>query len=395
MSPAYEYFLLSVRDVDTPWATDSVDIELSAWGGLHLTSPELERPSDGEVTVANVAHRAEPLQLRLGRQFVAQGSARLVHIDGASAEIGLPDGPALSGYYGYTVYPRWNDRYGYVSLGSAYDDLLGEPQRLPRTQRSGSFAAGARAAYRHRELGEVGLSLHEQHAARELVHRELGFDLEVSVYDPHRLSLSSVFDADTSALAQAVVAAEATLSKELDAMVEYRRLLPGALLPKDAVLSVFATDRLDEMGGELRYRPATRLTLEALAFLGRFERGDLGYRSELRVIGYPDKRRRLLLRGSYARSRSAAGGYNALSLAARFQALERLRLVAEQHLYVYDAPVRDVRFSTVEAASAELRATDSISVMIGGSVYSTPLERFDAQALLRLRYELAMLEGWQ
>ncbi|HEX7669177.1 MAG TPA: hypothetical protein VF395_06335, partial [Polyangiaceae bacterium] len=69
--PVREYVVLRARDIDTAWAKDSLDTELSAWGNVIPGNPGPEHALDGDVQAANVGYRQGPLSFRLGRQHVA------------------------------------------------------------------------------------------------------------------------------------------------------------------------------------------------------------------------------------------------------------------------------------------------------------------------------------
>lgn len=401
VAPVFEYLNLRVRDLDAPWSEDSTDIELAAWGSALIVAPDDRRDADsdrrleGDFTIANVRHRVGPAELRLGRQIVTAGSARFGHIDGLSARARAEFGLGIDAYAGLTVLPRWAERPGYYHLGSARDSLLRQPDALPEPTRSEYWMLGSRLYYAHDSLGSVGVSIHEQTEGAELGRRDIGADATVTPFEALSLSGDGFLDLDSSRLVEARAIAEVRPIPKLDVMAEYRRAEPALLLSRQSVLSVFSTDGFDEVGGEVGYRPTSRLTLGAGTWAQVFGGDDTGTRLSAKARVVPDRGRRIMLQLVAGRVSETENGYWSGRASLRYRFIDPAALTLEHYAYKYDTAIRGFGTSTVEAASIDWAVTRELGVLLGTSVSRTPYAALDAQTLLRVVYGIEVVGGEQ
>ncbi|HEY5955749.1 MAG TPA: hypothetical protein VIV60_04315 [Polyangiaceae bacterium] len=395
--PVYEYLLLRVIDADTPWAKNSVDTELSLWGMGALVGRDdgrgSERRIDGDVSVAAVTHRIGLGYVKVGRQYVTEGASRFSHLDGVSAGYRSDWGLAVSGYAGFTVLPRWYAVPNYRLLGSASDAMVQRPEDFPHAQRSGNWMGGARIGYSQRQLGEVGMSIHEQRENAALGRRDLAFDLHVVGTETLDANARALLDLDSGQLADGFIGLGWHPIRRLDVAIDYRRMTPTLLMSKQSVLSVFAADRFDELGGEARYRVGHGLTVFFGSFVEWFEQGDYGarVRSGLRLT--PDERHRLIINVAYSRVIEPENGYHGTRLSIGYRIFEPWMLTAEQYCYLYDHAIAGVATSTVHALNVAYRPTKAWELMLGSSLYNSPYAALDAQTMLRVSYTLGPTLG--
>src|SRR5919197_3487808 len=146
-APLYELLNVVASDVSTPWA-DDVEIALSTWGSIDLGQRRfwqngalVDTSYTGDVNVGYVraAFLDRRLTLRVGREMVADGVARMVQIDGAEARLALPAGFGLQGYVGSPVAPRFAGRGGELEVGAI----------------RAVFASGGRASWRYSNAVEL------------------------------------------------------------------------------------------------------------------------------------------------------------------------------------------------------------------------------------------------
>lgn len=397
LAPAHEYVALRVRDVDAPWAADSVDIELSAWGAAGTSDPRLERRFDGDVTIAQVTHRYGPGTLKLGRQLMTAGAARFAHFDGLAAEgrwaITERSGAGGTAYGGFTVLPLWSDRPEYAQLGAAFDTLVDSPEAFEDPKRSGNTVAGGRLFGWYQDLAELGLSLHEARENSELGRRDAALDALVTPIEQLDLVARTLVDLDSLRLSEAHGSATVYPTARLDATAQYRRVRPTLLMSRQSVLSVFAVDAFDELGAEARYRATERLTFSAGGYVELFRDADLGLRAAARTQAIPDPARRVALSVELTRVAAPNNGYVAARLSARYRPFERLGVVGEEYLYVYDEPILGRSTSSVESLNAEVAMHDDLGLLVGGSAFQTPYASSELQALVRLVYEVDRVRG--
>jgi hypothetical protein len=389
MDPVYEYLSVRAAHMEGPWGGD-LSVELAGWGNGLVTSVAGEHRFDGDVTVLNAQQRIGPGYVKLGRQVIARGASRFTRIDGASA--GSVVGPVgLDLYGGLTVLPRWSQRLGYYQLGSATDSLVRSPEALPDPARSGYWAAGARAHVDDASLGQIGLSLHEQREASELAHRNAAVDLLIAPGGNVTVSGLAIMDTDSMGLSDARLATDVMLGRRVDLNAEYRRTDPALLLSRQSVLSVFSTTVYDEIGGEVRYRPLSRVTLAGSAFLEYFHGGQRGGRVFLRSNLLPDAAGWMQLQAVLGRVVESDNGYWTGRGSMRLRIVRPATAVIEHYTYFYDQPIRGFRSSTVDSASLEWELSPEVRVLLAGSTIRSPYASLDAQMLARVVYGFDML----
>ncbi|MGE5788542.1 MAG: hypothetical protein ACM3ZE_28380 [Myxococcales bacterium] len=396
--PVYEYLMLRVIDADTPWAKNSIDTELSLWGSASVVGTDVEgrggeRRIDGDVSVAAVTHRLGPGFVKLGRQYVTGGAARFAHLDGISAAYRSEWGFMASGYAGYTALPRWYHVPNYRLLGSATDSMVQRPEDFPRASRSGNWMAGGRLGYSQPKYGEIGVSLHEQHENSALGRRDVAVDLHLPGSETLDGDARVLFDLDSGKLADGFVGLGWHPVRRLDLALDYRRMTPTLLMSRQSVLSVFAVDRFDELGGEARYRVGHGLVVFAGSFVEWFESGDYGVRVRSGVRATPDDKHRLLVNAVYTRVTEPLNGYHSTRLSLGYRLAVPVYLTAEQYCYLYDRAIHGAKTSTVHALTASYRPQRAWEILLGGSLFSSPYAALDAQTMLRLVYTAGAAMG--
>jgi hypothetical protein len=387
MLPVYEYLSLRASDIDAPWARDSIDVELSAWGSLELEKVDGERRLDGDLSAANVRYRLGPSYIKVGRQNFAGGAARFSAFDGLSAGTRSDLGLGIDAYAGYTVLPRWSQQPRYQYLGTASDSILRSPDALPPPNRAGYWLAGARSSYSSGRLGEIGVSFHEQHEQFELGRRNAGADARLSPVDWVDLTGLALMDLDGARIADAHVAFDFYPTKTVSATTEYQHAVPALLLSQQSLFSVFATSAFDEVGGEARYRPVPALLFGGAVYSEFFGSGEHGVRTHWRLRASPDRSDRLVVQVVYGRVVEPVNGYHSARVSLSYRVATPLALTAEHYAYFYDEPIRGIPTSSVEVATVEWTATRSLRLMLGTSVTQSPYARLDTQTLLRGAYE--------
>lgn len=391
-APLYHYALLRVDDLDLPWAEDSADVELSAWGDLQLGEPAEVGRFDGDIHILKARQRFEHGYVTLGRQVRAGGAARFVRFDGATAgaRLSLPsDGLdtqlGIDGYGGFTVLPRWDAREGYHQLGSAADTLLRDPAVFAERNRSEQWLAGTRVYASQPGLVSAGWSFHEQRADAELAYRNTAFDLELTPHEAIALRGQAILDMDAAALSDARASADMQLHRTVSVSAVYQHLSPALLLSRQSVLSAFSTEAFDEWGGEGDYRPLRWLSVGAFGYVERFDSGAYGGRGggQLRLLDHSPQRGMLSL--GWRRVEEVHNGYHALRMSAGMRIIEPLAVTTDGYLYLYDVPIQRQSSSLLGILALAWQALEPLEVTLAGSLAQTPYASVDAQGLLRAR----------
>ena len=390
-APLTEYVSLGGYGFSSPLGADSVDIEVSAWGGVELGEPLYLGRFDGDLQSANVllksASSFEP-RLRLGRQQVAGGAARFARFDGAHASVAVVPELTLSAYGGWTVLPRWDREPGYYLLGSAVDTELRHPEAHPDVERSGYWLAGGRVAYAQGPVS-VAASLHEQRESSEIGRRNLGLDARGEATENLDLGGDLLFELDSSRIANLHVWSDLTAFRVVDLNLEYLRTEPALLLSRQSVLSVFSTDGYHEAGGGARWRIDDRFTLGGGGWVEVY---DGEHHPGARVNGNA----RYATKGpfptvaslTYTRVVAPDNGYHGIKAALSRRLLTPLTGTLQAFGYFYDEPIEGFRTSSIYSATLEYAFLQRLSLLWGGSLARSPYASLDASTLLRLSYEL-------
>ena len=386
--PILERIDVRAREVDTALGVDATDVEVSAWGMAAAGEVGPERRVDGDVVTAKVTQRLGPAEVSLGRQLTAGGAARWSRFDGLSVGARSASGVGGVAYAGLTVLPRWDARPGTLHLGRGDPALVRDPTAAPRPSRSGYWLAGARAHVADPALGEIGLSVHEQRDAGELGRRTAGLDLQGEPMDRVQLVAQSLLDLGSAALADGRLALSFSPREGVALDVELLHTNPALFLSRQSVLSVFGSEPFDEAGSALSVGLSREIRLSCSIFVQRFGGGAGGNRGEVRLTAKPLGGDRLLAQLSAQRLNGIDNGYHALRSSLRYSFTRELWTTGEHYVYLYDEPIRDVGFSSVEALSLGWQALPLLDVLLGTSLSATPYAASDAQAMLRLRYSV-------
>jgi hypothetical protein len=389
----HEYVYVRADRIDTSWAEDSLGFELAGWASVQLAGDELGSNPDGDLTVANVHQRLGPATFKLGRQVQTAGAARFVRFDGLSADVRTASGVGATAYGGFTVLPRWSGRPSYHQLGSAFDTFVESPDALPEPKRSGDWLAGGRVGYVHDSWLAAGVGIHEQRTDAELDRRNAAFDLRLSPVDVLDLTARAIADLDAVAVADASAAADVYPIDPLRVSLDYRRVTPNLLLSKQSVLSVFSTERFDEIGGEVEYEASAQIEVGAGQWVELLGLGDVAARTQLSARVHPEDSQRVALQFVYGRVTEPDNGYHSTRLSARWQVATPVALVAEHYAYFYDEDINGFTLSSVEAVNAEYAGESPLRFLLGGTLAHTPYAANDAQVLLRVAYDLTRVEG--
>jgi hypothetical protein len=385
LAPLTEYLRVEARDADSPWQRDSVDVELSAWQQVWPTRSGYERPFDGDLQTANLGLSAGPVRLRLGRQLMAGGAARFARFDGLSLSAPLGAGLSVAAYGGWAVLPRWDARPGYHQLGIAERGALpGEALTLPR---EAHWLVGGRAVYTT-ERASAAVSFHEQHAVGGVQRRNLGLDASAQLFKTAAAGGSVLYELDQRHVAEARAHLDLAPLNEVRLTVEGVRTKPGLFLSRQSVLSVFGTSAYDELGGFLSWQVLNPLRLETSGWVERYDTGRPGARSEAVVRLDLGGARPTLVRTGYGRVLVAGSGYHTLRLSLARALAPALTASVEAYSYFYDRALWGYRTSALYSGTLSYRPWEALELLWGGSLFSSPYARLDAQTLLRVSYEL-------
>ncbi len=389
--PLYELLNVNANGVKTPYA--DFEIALSTWGSADLADVRFWQNGaqvgdhfTGDVNVgfvrADFFHRT--FSVKLGRQMVGDGVARNVQIDGGEARLALPGGVGLSGYAGLPVAPRFATRGGDLAVGDI----------------RATFTAGGRASWQYPGLLEVGVSYAQATDHGDPSRQDLGADFRIT---PHRLvnfTGSSFWSLYDGRLGEAAFAAQILPLRQLQLTLDYRHVLPDLFLPRNSILSVFVSEKRNDIGGSVRWGVARYLVLDAdYHFLVE----DSGVGKWLRAKGtyYPGGPV-TALGGEYSLVKNSGGsssindnGYNEVRLFGTSRFYDVILGTLDLMGYFFDKDVRPVGGLTGDGVSYSLGATATLAYQfargwraaVAGTAGSTPFLERQFEVMAKLVYE--------
>jgi hypothetical protein len=384
--PVHEYLSLRVRDLDTGWRRDSLDLELAAFGRVTFADPGIENRADGDLQVASVRYRDELFSARLGRQLVVGGAARYSRFDGLAIGLAFGAGFDAEVYGGFTVLPRYDARPGYHMLGAAADSLLRDPNALPEPERTGNLLGGGRLGFTSGRAA-ASLSFHEQHQDTGLARRNLGVEGRLQALREIAIGGNALLELDAQALQDARLWVDTTPADPLDLSIEYLHTEPALFLSRQSVLSVFGGDGYDETGASAVVRATRHLALEGDGSVQFYDESQRGARGEIGVRVLPGSGKRTIVRLAYARVLATNNGYHSLRTALSRRLTPELTGTVEAYAYLYDEPIRGRTSSEVYGGTLGYDLTEQVNLLWGASLAQSPYAELDAQTLVRLELD--------
>jgi hypothetical protein len=342
--------VLQGEDSVRPWV--SAEGLVWAGGGPSIT---------GDVLVLTL-HVREPhgyTEARAGRFVLATGAVHPVQIDGAHVIARAPWGGMAETFGGLPVVPRFGAR--------SYDWL-----------------AGGRVAQRVANVATVGVSYVQRREDGEISNEEVGVDLAAAPVRWFDFAGFGAYDVTSPGIAEARASAAVRWSAWRIELFG-SQISPGRLLPATSLFSVLGDMASQTVGATVRWRAAPRLDLLASG-AGQDVAGGLGGNGWVRATLKLDERgagslglelRRVDVPGTqWTGARAVA----TVPLGGGFRYSSEVEIVVPDHpdgrgaAWPWGLSALSWRFLDGWEAAGALEAS------------STPLRRYEADALLRLSY---------
>jgi hypothetical protein len=361
--PVYQTLNIAASDLRLKYV-DDFKIVVGAWGLLSPWGDAGPIPLNGDRYTGDVDLAfaegklfKRHVEVRLGRQMVFGGAARAFQMDGGTLTFNIWRGLRLSMWGGAPVIPRF---------------MTGR----------GDATGGTRLSWRINYDGEVGLSfMHVSENGRTL-RQEFGGDARWRAHRTLTLSGIALMSTVEKRLAEADVQVRWQPLWWVEVMADWRRTAPDLFLPRDSILTVFATQTRDEAGGSVYVRPLNRLRLEGDYHFVNDDLGQ-GHRGGARLTMSLGRDWQTLL-GAEARALSLpVNGY----WQARLFGMHRVGpvgLTLDLDCYKLDKPVNGQTLSFTGAATVAYAFTAHWRFVVAGIADTTPYvsSRFEVIAKL-------------
>lgn len=340
-----------------------VSVHLSGWGGMDLGNASFDGRGAGELSLAHLAWRdaRRGVSLTLGRQYLLLGLARAEHFDGLHLAKRLPAGFGVEIFGGAHAGPRL-------------------------TYQSGDWMVGGRLTYAYHHLVKAGISF-LQARERETLQRELvGADVVVRPKDWLEIGAGALWDTIGEHLAQLDLFATSYPTTGVRVALDWRRVVPVALLDKTSIFSVFSNAVRNEAGGDVSWRFGRRVTLGADAHALAFDDGEGGYRAGVSASLALGPRLENTLTLRVGRWRGVGEGYTELRAATRHAFTEKFFGVLDVQAYLHDVATRGERLSFGCTAAVGYEPVRRLRALLAVEAGVTPLFERVAQLVAKLEY---------
>ena len=236
--------------------------EALVWTGTGTTGGQA---GDALVVLVKLRDPARITELRLGRQLIATGAIRPIHMDGADLRATLPTGSSAEAFGGVPVAPA-------AGWGS-YDWVTGG--RLAQTM--GQDTVVGTTYLQRRDRGQISTE-------------EVGIDFASAPTRWFDIASRGAYDIISPGLAEgsvSIAGRTATLRPEIYAT----HRSPSRLLPATSLFSALGDIPSNIAGGSVRWRPYPRLDLlptVAARWVGAIPGIDASFRTTLRLDALGD-----------------------------------------------------------------------------------------------------------
>ncbi|HVI74780.1 MAG TPA: hypothetical protein VM683_07325 [Anaeromyxobacteraceae bacterium] len=375
--PVYELIDVNASDMHTRYA--DFEVALSTWGSIDLADKRfwqngasVDSRFTGDVNVGFV--RADllnhALTLRLGRQMIADGTSRMVQIDGAAAEVRLPANFGLTGYAGSPVAPRFSTRGGTEVVGNL----------------AATFTTGGRAYWRYPGLLDLGASVVMATNGGDPARQDVGVDFKLTPHHLIVLTGSGFWSLYEDRIGEAAVAAQVFPVHHLDVTVDYRHVEPDLFLSRNSILAVFAADKRNDVGGAVHYGGIKFVSLDA-DYHYLIEDAGHGHWARLKGTAHPSVSSTAGVELSYLKN--AASVDNGYKQARLFGAVELYKVTGTLDLngYFYDGAINGEKKSLLATATIAYPLWRGWRATLAGSAGTTPYMESQFDLMAKLVYD--------
>ncbi len=383
VAPAFEILSIAARDVRNPVLQD-LSLFVTTWGSYELADRRWDAGTsdnlNGDVMTLYAQARLldRHLTLRLGREMVKTGVARMIQIDGGEAIVALPGGFSVQGYVGSPVAQRFGSRDVVRSWNPA----------------GGDFAYGGRVGWAYGFAGypgrgvELGASANMVTDGGSPVREEVGADLRFQPF--HDLTFSglasySVYDERPSEL---LLRGSWSVTRKLRLEADAHYYAPDLFLARNSILSVFSAEDRRDFGGAFTYDLVRGLSVGA-GYHFIVEPGESEGSSDFHgteAAAHVDWQRGPLLAGAEVDYLdSFDNGYTALRLFGKRE-FGRLFAALDVMGHLFKHSVNGEDYAVTGTLSAGLDLAKGFSAVIAGNAGVTPFLEQTYSVMAKLVY---------
>ncbi len=256
--PGYEILTLSAREIQNPVA-ENLQIVLSTWGSIDFADRRWDSGTSGSATgdvmtgYVKGQFLSRALTLSVGREYVAQGAAHMIQLDGANAVLAVPGGVGISAYVGSPVSQRFQSRTGLRSWNPAGGDLAYGGRLSFSLPVAGTPGRGLDVGVAYAMITDKG----------DTARQDVGVDFRIQPLGSLSLSGFGTYSLYAEELAEANALLTWSPVHRLGITLDWRYFTPRLLLPQTSVLAVFVSSARNDLGAGVSYELAHGVTVGA------------------------------------------------------------------------------------------------------------------------------------
>lgn len=340
--------------------TDFVQIEALIWAG----AKELGGEADALVAAVRLHDPEHRGDLWLGRQVLATGAIRPVHLDGARGIYRLPTRTHIEAFGGWSVNPRFEideQQYDWTFGGRLSQELFG--------------------------WGSVGVAyLHKRDDGRLMDH-EVGADLVLSPMKGLDVTARAAYDLQNPGISELIGSVRYTINRDWRAELVTTHRSAARILPATSLFSVLGDVASQYLGGRVRWRAAPRLDVIADGGARRLDDQIVEHATLRGVLRLDDRGRGMVSLQLRRQGATEDRGWIGVRGALRIPIIEDVRLAIEAELVRPDEPAARGSWWPWGLVAAQWTPTPAWRIGLAGEASATSeLERsFDV--LARVSYQ--------
>jgi hypothetical protein len=258
--PFYTTFQLRAEDA----GIEGLSVHFQGWAGLDLADIYFDERFVADPTYLYARFARSGVDARLGRQMVFSGAARGLTLDGVWASYKSPFHLGIEVLGGLLVMPYYGQDFGSPQATNATREDFGRGYSDWRREGDlGDLAVGGRLFYQMVENVTAGVSFLHRTRKLEAEHQQLGADLRVQPARWIEILGDALMDLQVLEVQEANLAVDFFPVELLSFGVDYRHANPTLYLSHMSIFSVFSDEEYDAVGGNIRLRPTSDLSLYA------------------------------------------------------------------------------------------------------------------------------------
>jgi hypothetical protein len=342
--------VLQGEDHERPW----VETEALVWTGAGK-----DQAADTLVLLVKLHDARKRVEVRLGRQMIATGAVRPLHLDGADAIWRLQTGTSLEAFGGMPVVP-------------AYSPVQWD------------WVTGGRVAQSLGDNTTVGATYWQEQDGAELARQEAGLDFAATPARWFELATHGSYDLIDPGLVEATASITTKLPGWRPELYATHRS-PSRLLPATSLFSALGDTPSDVVGAAARWYAAPRLDVVPTFALRRTRDGaeDVGVDASLRLTLRLDDRGDGAIAVEGRRQDTLPNRWTGVRLVTRVPVAWRLIASTELELVIPDDTSRGAMWPWMLMA-LHWTPADRWEFAGGLEAASTPTAIREVNALLRL-----------